>query len=70
VIEEGVFRPLEAQTRNGVRGTASGKVHEHATVELLEATRTVTAAEGVTFGFRFRISGLPRNRCRASPCAR
>ena len=60
ILEEGLFRPVDAQTRSGVRGTASGRVHEHAAVELVQATRSFAAARGLTFGYRYRISGLPK----------
>jgi hypothetical protein len=61
VLEEGLFKPVGPQTTQRDRGAASGRTHEHEALQLVEATRTFKAAEGLTFGFRYRLSGLRSN---------
>jgi hypothetical protein len=59
VLEEGVFKPVGPQTSRRERGAATGTAHEHDALQLVESTRSLRAAQGITFGFRYRLSGLP-----------
>lgn len=58
VLEEGLFKPVGPQTTQRDQGAASGRTHEHEALQLVESTRSFKAAEGLTFGFRYRLSGL------------
>jgi hypothetical protein len=57
LIDEGVYETLGDTKNVEAPQTAAGKVGEHGGLELLEATRTLVAEKGVTFGYRFALKG-------------
>ncbi len=62
ILEEGVFGKPQGIVNLPAPGTAAGKKGEHDEVRLLVATRRLKAELGATFGFRYKLTGMPRNK--------
>jgi hypothetical protein len=54
VLEEGIF-----ELAGAAPVSQRSRVTEHDRAKLVESTRVIPAVKGTTFGFRYRLSGLP-----------
>ena len=54
VLEEGIF-----EVSGAAPVSQKSRIMEHDRARLVESTRTIPAVRGTTFGFRYRLSGLP-----------
>lgn len=62
VIAEGTFEQPKDVNNVPAPNTAAGKIGEYSgSPKLLATTRKFKAQQGVVFGFRYRITGLPKN---------
>jgi hypothetical protein len=59
ITEFGLFEILGDQIDEEVATTAAGRVTDHDSSKHLETRTTLKAQRGVTFGFRYRLHGLP-----------
>ena len=63
VIAEGTFEQPKDVRNESAPNTAAGIVGEYSGVpKHLATTRKLKAVRGVVFGFRYRITGLPKNK--------
>ncbi len=59
ISEYGLFEILGDQSDQETATAAAGRVSAHDSSRHLETTTSLKATRGVTFGFRYRILGLP-----------
>ena len=63
VVAEGTFEQPKDVRNTPAPNTAAGKAGQYSGLpKHLATTRKLKASQGVVFGFRYRITGLPKNK--------
>jgi len=59
VVEAGIFEAVGSGACSAAPDTAAGRTCDLYEIRLVESNRNVKAELGVTFGFRYRLDGVP-----------
>jgi len=60
ITEFGIYQKKDTKTTDAP-GTALGTYYYETEIQLIEATTTIPARPGITFGYRYKVIGSPAN---------